>query len=68
MPVTFPEPSTVATSGLLLVHTPPVVVEDRVVVVVRQIVEEPEIAEMTGISRTLTVRKRLNEPQLLVNV
>jgi hypothetical protein len=54
-PVTAPPEDTVATAGVLLVHTPPVVASARVVTAPGQTVAVPVIALTTGAGLTETL-------------
>ena len=67
-PVTIPVVLTVATVGVLLLHTPPVVASVNVAVVPVQTVVVPVMLPALGVPDTVTVVVALALPQLLVTV
>ena len=68
MPVTSPDPSTVATLDELLVHVPPEAVSDKVIADDWQTVVKPEIIPGAANGFTVTVRRAAAVPHALVTV
>ena len=67
-PVTKPEPVTLATAGLLLLHVPPLTELLSVIVAPAHTVPDPLIVPAVALPFTVTVAVLLTGPQLAVTV
>jgi hypothetical protein len=68
MPINVPEPVTVATAALLLLHTPPETLSVNVLVAPTHIGEVPVIVPALAEGLTVTTNVAFCVPQLLVTV
>ena len=67
-PVTIPVAVTAATAALLLLHVPPAVASDNVVVAPVHTVVVPVIVPAVGVAVTVTVAVAVAVPQALVTL